>query len=108
MPVWVDSGHRRVEAVRVPYLLYLVIQCFLYFHGVWQWGELFGCGVPGGSLIREQARFGGAFRVWLVGGSTEGSRCLEFDLGMSMGLLIFRIFGLLFGASYVEGEYIPL
>ena len=61
-----------------------------------------------GSPIREQARFGGAFRVWLVGGSTEGSRCLEFDLGISMGLSIFRILEVLFGALDVGGRYIAL
>ena len=64
--------------------------------------------MSGVSPIEEQAKLCGGFRDWLVGGSTEGSCGLEFDLGMSMGLLIFRIFGLLFWVSDEEGEYIPL
>ena len=83
-------------SVEVPYFLYLVIQCSLHFNGEG--------GGSGESLIVEQAMLGD----WLGAGSTEGSRCLEFDLGISMGLSIFRILEVLFGALDVGGRYIAL
>ena len=53
---------------------------------------------------QPQARFGRGLGDWLGSGSTF---FLEFDLGISMGLLIFSNIRTAFGRQTLGGEYIP-
>ena len=77
---------------------------FLTFSWWWAVGGSHSGAACQGQPYRRTSKVVWGIQGLVGGGSTEGSRCLEFDLAMSMGLLLFRIFRLLFGCRTRRGN----